>query len=117
MLYYPVESPVALQQSPQHRPHVEPTLWPEVARRARHESLRALAVEYGVSHETIRTIVRREARKQVAGAARGRLAPSAERASQAGEASRQLAAGSSWAMHAPVLATLLIRVRGLVSWR
>lgn len=112
-----MQSPIPSLRPAQYRPHVDPALWPEIAEHARHESLRHLAAEYGVSHETIRTIVRREARKQVAGAARGRPAPSAERASQAGEASRQLAAGSSWAMHAPVLATLLIRVRGLVSWR
>ncbi len=31
----------------------------EIAGRARYESLRDLAAEYGVSHETIRTIVRR----------------------------------------------------------
>ena len=33
--------------------------WPEIARRAQHESLRELAAELAVSHETIRTIVRR----------------------------------------------------------
>jgi hypothetical protein len=32
---------------------------PSIAERARHESLRDLAAEYGVSHETIRGVVRR----------------------------------------------------------
>jgi hypothetical protein len=36
-------------------------LWTEIAERARFASLRDLAVEYGVSHETIRVIVRRVA--------------------------------------------------------
>ncbi len=44
---------------PQHRPKIGPTLWPTIAERARSESLRDLAVEYGVSHETIRSIVKR----------------------------------------------------------
>ena len=52
-----------LQQPAQQRPHLDPARWPEVAERARHESLRALAIEYHVSHETIRTIVRRMAGK------------------------------------------------------
>jgi len=33
-------------------------LWSEIAERARDESLWDLAIAYGVSHETIRTIVR-----------------------------------------------------------
>ncbi|HEY8597053.1 MAG TPA: hypothetical protein VIL85_01405 [Thermomicrobiales bacterium] len=44
---------------PQHRPHLPPACWPEVAARARHESLRDLALAYGVSHETIRAVVKR----------------------------------------------------------
>ena len=40
-------------------PKLEPTLWPGIAGRARHESLRDLAAAYGVSHETIRAILRR----------------------------------------------------------
>ena len=43
----------------QHTPKLDHALWPRIAERARHESLRDLAAEYGVSHETIRTIVRR----------------------------------------------------------
>jgi hypothetical protein len=43
----------------QRRPRLAPTCWPEIAGRAEHESLRELAVAYGVSHETIRAIVRR----------------------------------------------------------
>ncbi len=46
---------------------------PEVAARARHESLRDLALAYGVSHETIRAVV-----KRVAAAARDALAPQAD---------------------------------------
>lgn len=65
-VYFPVGSPVALRQPPQHRPRVDPALWPEVAERAGRESLRARASEYGVSHETIRTIVRRMAANQPA---------------------------------------------------
>jgi len=44
---------------PQHRPQLPPACWPEVAARARHESLRDLALAYGVSHETIRAVVKR----------------------------------------------------------
>ena len=48
----------------QHQPQIDPILWPEIAERARHESLRHVAGVYGVSHETIRTIVRRVADQQ-----------------------------------------------------
>ena len=72
-----MESPVTLRRPAQHQPHIDRTLWPEIAERARCESLRALAVEYGVSHETIRTIVQHQASKRVAGAARVRLIPAA----------------------------------------
>ncbi len=77
VVYFPVESPVTLRQPAQYQPQPDPALWPEIAERARHESLRGLAAAYGVSHETIRTIRRREARKQVPEAARARLVPSA----------------------------------------
>ena len=59
LLYYPVESPITMRRPAQHQPQIDPTLWPEVAARARHASLRAVAIAYGVSHETIRTILRR----------------------------------------------------------
>ena len=36
-----------------------PAFWPEIAERAAHTSLRDLADEYGVSHETIRAILKR----------------------------------------------------------
>ena len=58
-----------LPRPAQHQPQIDPTLWPEIAARARHESLRDLAGEYGVSHETIRTIVRRMAGNEPAAAA------------------------------------------------
>ena len=67
--YFPVESPVTLRRPVQHQPQIDPARWPEIAERARHQSLRALAVAYGVSHETIRTIVRRLAGKEPAAAA------------------------------------------------
>ena len=67
--YFPVESPVTLQQPEQHRPHIDPVVWPEIAERARHDSLRQLAAAYGVSHETIRAIVRRVAGQQQVAAA------------------------------------------------
>ena len=92
---FSASTPVTSQRPAQHQPHVDPALWPEIAARAEHEALRSLAAAYGVSHETIRTIRRREAREQVAEAARARLVPSAGCASRAGESSRQLAAGSS----------------------
>ena len=60
-IYFPVESPVTVRRPQRHRPHIDPVAWPEVATRARHASLRALAIEYGVSHETVRGIVRRAA--------------------------------------------------------
>ena len=73
-----MESPVTLEQSPQHRPRVDRALWPVVGERAKCESLRALAAEYGVSHETIRAIRQREASKRVAAVGRMRLIPAAE---------------------------------------
>ena len=51
------------------RPRLSPELWPEIAARAADESLRRLAAAYGVSHETIRTIVRRMAGQGPAAAA------------------------------------------------
>src|SRR5262249_40541744 len=46
-------------QSVDRRPHrLPPEVWPEIQQRARRESLRHLAVEYGVSHEAIRRIVK-----------------------------------------------------------
>ena len=58
--YYPLDSPPAAPAPPpQRRPRLDPARYPEIATRARHESLRALAAEYGVSHETIRAVVRR----------------------------------------------------------
>ena len=45
-------------------PRLSPELWPEIAARAERESLRTLAAAYGVSHETIRTIVRRTAQAE-----------------------------------------------------
>jgi hypothetical protein len=44
---------------PPHAPRIDPSLWPTIAERARFEGLRDLAAAYGVSHETIRGIVRR----------------------------------------------------------
>ncbi|MGN6758977.1 MAG: hypothetical protein ACTHMJ_21610 [Thermomicrobiales bacterium] len=41
-------------------------MWPTIAARAQHESLRDLAAAYGVSHETIRAIVRRVAAQAIA---------------------------------------------------
>ena len=45
--------------TPAPRPRLSPELWPEIAARAERESLRTVGTAYGVSHETIRTIVRR----------------------------------------------------------
>ncbi len=75
LLYFPVDCRVALPCPAQHRPHLDPALWPEIAERARRDSLRTLAVEYGVSHEAIRAIVRREASKSGADEARARPGP------------------------------------------
>jgi hypothetical protein len=44
---------------PQHRPKIAPDQRPLIAARAQHESLRDLAIAYGVSRETIRAIVQR----------------------------------------------------------
>jgi predicted DNA binding protein len=46
-------------------------LWPEIAERARYASLRDLAIEYGVSHETIRAVVRRATRARLIAAVAG----------------------------------------------
>ena len=50
---------------PQKCPALPPDTWPTIAERSRHESLRDLAAEYGVSHETIRAVVRRVAAIQL----------------------------------------------------
>ena len=42
----------------QHTPRIDPADWPTIAERARHDRLRDRAGAYGVSHETIRAIVR-----------------------------------------------------------
>jgi hypothetical protein len=65
--------PTSVQQArpatpKQKRPRIHPTDWPEIAQRARHESLRDLAAAYGVSHETIRAITGRVAAAQRLGA-------------------------------------------------
>ena len=67
--HYPVPAlPVAPEPPPhQKRPQLSPTVWPEIAERARDASLRDLAADYGVSHETIRTIVGRIALQERAG--------------------------------------------------
>ena len=55
-----VGSPRAPRRAlPQHTPRIDRSSWLVIAERARHESLRDLALAYGVSHETIRAIVRR----------------------------------------------------------
>ena len=73
---------------PPHRPQLPSACWPEVAARARHESLRDLAFAYGVSHETIWAVV-----KRVAATARDALAatPALHRSHDAG--ARQAALG------------------------
>ncbi len=48
------------------RPRLLPELWPEIAAHAEQESLRDLAIVYGVSHETIRAVARRAAERQQA---------------------------------------------------
>ncbi len=53
------EAPLAPTVPPQQRPRLQSALWPVIAARARHESLRDLAIAYDVSYETIRTIARR----------------------------------------------------------
>ena len=67
--YFPVPAlPAAAPEPPprQKRPRLSRTLWPEIAELARYASLRDLAAEYGVSHETIRGIVRRVERPHLA---------------------------------------------------
>ena len=50
------------QYSGTHEPHygIPPEEWPNVVRRVieNHESLRQVAAEYGVSHETVRRLLR-----------------------------------------------------------
>ncbi len=62
--FFAVDIPVITLRPPQHLPQIDPALWPEIAERARYESLRDLAAKYGVSHETIRAVVRRVAEPQ-----------------------------------------------------
>ena len=59
--HFAVAIPVTLVRPPQQQPQLDSALWSAIAERARYESLRDLAVEYGVSHETIRSILRRVA--------------------------------------------------------
>ena len=59
--HFAVDAPVILVRPPQQQPHLPPACWPEIAERARYASLRGLTVESGVSHGTIRAIVRRVA--------------------------------------------------------
>ncbi len=54
-----VDIPVVRPRPPQQQPCIDPAHWAAIAARAEHESLRDLAVAYGVSYETIRAIVRR----------------------------------------------------------
>jgi hypothetical protein len=49
---------VSKRRPPQQTSKIDPAQWPHIAERARFESLRDLAVAFGVSHETIRKIVR-----------------------------------------------------------
>ena len=44
---------------PKQRPRLNRAHWTTIAERVQYETLRDLAVEYGVSHETIRGIVQR----------------------------------------------------------
>lgn len=58
--FYGVVATVTRSTIPaQKRARLDAALWPRIANRARHESLRDLAIAYGVSYETIRTVVRR----------------------------------------------------------
>ena len=43
-------------------PRIPKARWPEVAERARRDGLRAVARELGVSHETVRSVLRSVAR-------------------------------------------------------
>jgi hypothetical protein len=57
--YFPLQlsQPPRGQSTYRQRHRLLPDLWPEIQKRAKHESLRHLAVEYGVSHEAIWRIV------------------------------------------------------------
>jgi hypothetical protein len=46
------------RSSAERRYRLPPELWPEIQQRAKHQSLRQLGAEYGVSHEAIRRIVK-----------------------------------------------------------
>jgi hypothetical protein len=60
----PVE-PDATLPPRQERSRLPRQLCPVIAERARYESLRDLAIEFAVSHETIRAIVRRTQQSEV----------------------------------------------------
>jgi Mg2+ and Co2+ transporter CorA len=70
---FPAYTPIAALPSPdkppekpkQQHPRLDRSLWPAIAERARRESLRELAAEYGVSHETIRAITVRNTRSRL----------------------------------------------------
>ena len=67
--FAPEAPPPAALIPPQQRPRLPRSSYPAIAERARHESLRDLAAEHGVSHETIRAIVRRVGRLALVAAA------------------------------------------------
>jgi hypothetical protein len=66
--YFPVDvlAPPAPARPTPKQPwrRLDRALWPEIAARAEHESLRELAAVYGVSHETIRAVVLRVAKTE-----------------------------------------------------
>ncbi len=64
-----VRVPTPTLTPPHKQPHLDCHLWPEIANRAEHESLRDLAAEYNVSHETIRAVMKRVAGDRQAPAA------------------------------------------------
>ena len=55
-VYFPLVAASTTSRG-RHYHRLEPTVWPEIRRRARIEGLRHLAAAYGVSHETIRRII------------------------------------------------------------
>ena len=57
----PQHPPYGVAPHVPRQPRIPPRLWPVVAADARLLGLRQAAKQYGVSHETVRQIVRRDA--------------------------------------------------------
>jgi hypothetical protein len=64
--HYPIRrnEPSPALTASQRTPRIDPSCWPDLMARSKHESLRDLATGYHVSHETIRRVLERHAKNR-----------------------------------------------------